>query len=303
MAYAASQPDVSDQLYIEVSALSSLDYFWDHQEGLRLAGEALGVKTEYVGPAEYDMAAMVTAFELAIAKKPDGILVIGFEDSLSAVVDKAVDAGIPVVTLDADLVGSKRVCFVGTGNVNAGYEEGKKLCELIGGDGKIAIATKPGQPNLEERCAGIQKAIDEYPGVEMVQIIDTQSDAAVAAQATAAILQKYPDLAGIATVEAGGGAGVATAVEEAGKAGQIKIVTFDRGDVLEKVKKGVVSASIVQNTQLMPYFGMQVLFAIRNGRFTICNDSEQAGIVSAPVNIDTGIVIVDQDNVDLFMRK
>ena len=56
-----------------------------------------------MGADEYGMSAMVTAFEQAIARKPAGIIVVGFESSLNAIVDKAVDAGIPVVTVDADL--------------------------------------------------------------------------------------------------------------------------------------------------------------------------------------------------------
>ena len=51
-----------DQLYVEVSALGNIDYFYDHKLGMRLAGEVLGVRTEYVGPAEYDMPAMITTF-------------------------------------------------------------------------------------------------------------------------------------------------------------------------------------------------------------------------------------------------
>jgi basic membrane lipoprotein Med (substrate-binding protein (PBP1-ABC) superfamily) len=57
--------NTADQLYIEVSALGSLDYFYDHKMGLQEAGKAMGVKTEYVGPADYDMSAMITAFEEA----------------------------------------------------------------------------------------------------------------------------------------------------------------------------------------------------------------------------------------------
>ena len=86
--------NTADQLYIEVSALGSLDYFYDHKMGLQEAGKSMGVKTEYVGPADYDMSAMITAFEEAIARKPAGIIVVGFEPSLNAIVDKAVDAGI-----------------------------------------------------------------------------------------------------------------------------------------------------------------------------------------------------------------
>ena len=120
-----------------MSALGSLDYFYDHQMGMKLAGEVLGVKTEYVGPPDYDMAAMITMFEQAIARKPNGIVVVGFEPSLSAIVDKAVAAGIPVVTVDADLPGSRRVAFVGTGNFQAGYKGGKKLSELLAGKGQV----------------------------------------------------------------------------------------------------------------------------------------------------------------------
>src|ERR1700760_2409904 len=76
-----TKANISDQLYIEVSALGSLDYFYDHKMGLQEAGKAMGVKTEYVGPAEYDMSAMVTAFEQAIARNPAGLIVVGFEPS------------------------------------------------------------------------------------------------------------------------------------------------------------------------------------------------------------------------------
>ncbi|MGD0090185.1 MAG: substrate-binding domain-containing protein, partial [Planctomycetota bacterium] len=117
----------SQQLYIEVSALGSLDYFYDHKLGMKMAAGALGVQTDYVGPGDDDITgAMVMSFEQAIARKPDGIVVVGFEPSLNALVDKAVDAGIPVVTVDADLPGSKRVAFVGTGNFQAGFQGGKK---------------------------------------------------------------------------------------------------------------------------------------------------------------------------------
>ncbi|HET6454567.1 MAG TPA: substrate-binding domain-containing protein, partial [Armatimonadota bacterium] len=104
-----------DQLYVEVSALGNLDYFYDHKLGMKLAGEALGVRTEYVGPAEYDMPAMITAFEQAMAMKGiKGVVVVGFEDALVPIVNKAIARGIPVVTVDADLPTSNRVAFVGT---------------------------------------------------------------------------------------------------------------------------------------------------------------------------------------------
>ncbi len=294
----------SNQVYIEVSALGSLDYFYDHQMGMNLAGQALGVKTEYIGPPDYDIAAMVSMFEQAIAKKPNGIVVVGFEPSLNPIVDKAVAAGIPVVTVDADLPGSKRVAFVGTGNFQAGYQGGKKLASLIGNKGQVALMTKPGQSNLEERIAGYKKALSESPEIAVVQVADTQSDPNVAAQAASTLLQKYPDLAGIACVEAAGGTGAATAVREARKTGKVKIVSMDRGnEVLELIKEGVISASVAQQTALMPFYATQILFNLNNHPIAISNDNKKAGITAAPTLIDTGVIIIDQSNCEQFMRR
>lgn len=294
----------SDELYVEVSALGNLDYFYDHKLGMEMAGQALGVKTEYVGPAEYDMNAMIAAFEQAIAKKPAGIVVVGFEDSLNPIVDKAIAAGIPVVTVDADLPKSKRIAFVGTGNYQAGYQGGLKMASLIGEKGKVAIATKPGQSNLEERVAGYKAALATYTGIEVVQIIDTQSDPVKAAEGCAAVLQKYPDLAGIACVEAAGGAGAATAVKEAGKAGTVKIVAMDRGnEVLQKIKEGVISASVAQQTALMPFYAVQILYNLKHTNIAISTDNAKAGITGTPAVVDTGAIIVDEKNYEFFMRK
>jgi ribose transport system substrate-binding protein len=295
--------DTSKQLYIEVSALGSLDYFYDHKLGMELAGKCMGVRTEYLGPSDYDMAAMVTVLEQAVARRPNGLVVVGFEPSLNAVVDKAAAAGIPVVTVDADLPGSKRVAFVGTGNWRAGFEGGKKLAALVGGHGKVALMTKPGQSNLEERIKGYQDALAKTD-IQVVQVADTQSDPTVAAQAAASLLQKYQDLAGIACVEAAGGTGAATAVKEAGKVGKVKIVAMDRGnDVLEYIKDGVISATVAQQTALMPFYAVQILYNLNNYRIPISSDNAKAGISGTPETIDTGVIIIDQTNYEYFMRK
>jgi ribose transport system substrate-binding protein len=295
--------DTSDQLYIEVSALGNLDYFYDHKLGMEMVGKELGVRTEYVGPAEYDMNAMVAAFEQAIAKKPNGIVVVGFEPSLDAIVDKAIEAGIPVVTVDADLPTSKRLAFVGTGNFNAGVTGGNKLADLIGGKGKVAIMTRPGQSNLEERVAGYESALAAFPDIEIVQIADTQSDPIVAAQAASTLLQKYPDLAGFACVEAAGGAGAATAVREADMVGKVKIIAMDRGnEVLEAIEEGVISASIAQQTALMPYYAVQILYNLNNSNVDITSDNAAANVLGIPQTVDTGAIIVDESNYMYFMR-
>lgn len=290
-------------LYVLVSALGSNSYFYDHKKGLEIAGEHYGVDVEYKGPPDLNMQSMIQAIELAIARKPGGIMVIGFEESLNNAVDKAVEAGIPVVTLDSDLPNSKRVAFVGTGNYDAGYRGGQKLAELVGGKGKVAILTKVGQPNLEERVRGYREALSTFPDIEIVRVADTKSEVPMAAQAAAAVLAAVQDLNGFGCVEAAGGAGCATALKEAGLAGKVRVVAMDRdNDILNFISQGVIDATVAQQTALMPFYGLSILYHLNHCDIPITTDNTAAGITGVPRAIDTGTILVDRNNCEYFMR-
>ncbi len=171
----------------------NLPYFIDHRVGLEFAGKVLNAKTKFVGPVEYDMTAMVNTMEQTMAEKPDGMNVVGFDAALKPAIDKIVDGGTPLVTLDAEVYGSKRQTFLGTGNYNAGKVGARLLAEAIGDKGKVALITKVGQSNLEERIQGYKDEFAQnHPNIEVAQIIDDQSDSAKAADGLKAVLQRYP---------------------------------------------------------------------------------------------------------------
>src|SRR5512143_49597 len=78
----AVQAPASDELYIYVSAMGNLEYFNAHKYGWKWAGDTLGVKAEYVGPAEVDANAEAAALDQAIARKPAGIAVLAWDPAL-----------------------------------------------------------------------------------------------------------------------------------------------------------------------------------------------------------------------------
>ncbi len=292
-----------EQLYIEVSAAGGTEYWSDHKLGLKQAGDALGVQTEYLGPATYDLEAMATALEQAIAKKPQGLLVAGFEPILVPVINKAVDAGIPVVTVDADLPESKRTAFVGTGNYQAGLVSGKLAAAALQGKGKVVVTSMPGAHNLQERVRGVRDALSATPGIEIVQVLDTQGDTIAITQKCVAVLQQHPDLAAFVAVEAIGGVGAATAVREADRVGKVKIIAMDRSnDVLQGVRDGIIDATLVQQTALMPQYGLEILYNLYNHPMPISRDNQKAGVTGAPTLIDTGVLVVDRHNCEWFLR-
>lgn len=300
---AAGVKDYSDELYIGVYCLGNLEYFYDHKIGLKAAGEMMGVKTKYVGPPDYDINAMVAAFEQAIAEKPAGIITFGAENSLLPVINKAAESGIPVVTVDGDIPDSKRVAFVGTGNYNAGFLGGTKLGEALSGKGKVAILTEPSVDLHRNRHQGYEDALKKFPGIEVVQIGDTKADPVHTLQIVKAILQKNPDLNGIGCTDAVGGAASATAVEEAGLVGKVKILSMDRDrQVLEKIEKGIVTGTIVQKSALMPFFALQIIFNMRHAAVEITTDNAAADIALAPNMIDTGVKYVDAGTAKYYLR-
>jgi len=292
-----------DELYIGVYCLGNLEYFYDHKIGLEAAGKMMGVKTKYVGPPDYDINAMITAFEAAIAEKPAGIITFGAEDSLLPVINKAIDEGIPVVTVDGDIKNSKRIAFVGTGNYNAGVLGGRKLGEVLGGKGKVAILTEPNISLHRDRYQGYQDGLADFPDIEIVQVGDTKADPILTIQIVSAMLQKYPDLAGIGCTDAVGGAASAIAVEEAGLVGKVKILSMDRDrQVLEKIEKGIIEGTIVQKSALMPFFALQIIYNMRHADIEITTDNKAAGLIAAPFMIDTGVVYVEKATAKYYIR-
>lgn len=101
------------------------------------------------------------------------ILSIGPSDSdaLTPYIDKAVDAGIPVLCFDTDAPDSKRIGFVGTDNYEAGRALGEELGKALNGKGTVICETGVvSQAGLILRQQGVQDVLDEkYPDIEIVQ--------------------------------------------------------------------------------------------------------------------------------------
>ena len=75
--------------------------------------------------------AMTDLMEMAIASRADGIIVTAGEaDGMTELIEKAYNAGIPVITLLNDNTNSECLSFVGVGNYNLGKEYGKLIIDM-----------------------------------------------------------------------------------------------------------------------------------------------------------------------------
>jgi len=289
------------QHYVMISAATGAPYWIDSKAGLYDKARELGVQATFTGPPNVDAASQIDAIGRAVAQGVDGIIVVPVSDAVTPAIDRAVEAGIPVVCADADAPSSKRFSFIGTGNYNAGYQGGQLLGKLLGGKGQVALLYIPGWDNLTQRIRGYEDALKKHPGIEIVKIGNDQGSPTEAEKVCRAILHAYPDLAGFGCVAAAGGQGAAVAVKAAGKAGQVKIVAMDRDEAtLQFIEEGVIDASLGQRTYLMPYLALQMLYDLRNDRIRFVDDWAKIGVNPLPPLVDTGSFVMTRENVRQF---
>ncbi|MFB5674245.1 substrate-binding domain-containing protein [Paenibacillus terreus] len=293
------------ETYVMITFQSGMEYWKSILKGYEDAADALGVSIEYRGATRYDAQEQRLVLEQAIARKPAGIAVSAIDPySLLPTINKAVEAGIPIVLFDSGSPGSKAYSFLGTDNYNAGVTAADKMAQLLGREGSVGIITINGQQNHEERTQGFKDTInDRYPGMKVVATADGRGDQVNAREAAAQMLQKYPDLSGIFVTDAASGAGTGEAVLGAKRVGSVKIVSFDTNKAtLDMIQDGTISASIGQGTWNMGYWSLQYLFHLHHG-LTVPAPSSSGQNTPLPVRVDTGISVITKANVDDYYAK
>lgn len=299
---APAAPAKLDEEYIYVSAMGNLEFFNAHKYGWKWAGEALGVTATYVGPPDADVNAQVAAFEQAIAKKPKGIVVFAFDPVITPIINKAWEAGIPVVTILGDMPDSDRIAFVGSRQNDLGYVGGMKLAEALGGEGQVAILSLPGVQMFDDREAGFRAAFDTFPGIEVVQVGDTKADTVTAVNVAKDIMQAHPDLVAFVGTDSTAGIGAATAVKEAGKIGEVQSVAMDRNsDVLQAIADGILTGTVAQDDAAMAFWALVVLYNYNHNQAPLTVDNQAAGVVTGPTSVFMTVNYIDKSNLQYFL--
>ncbi len=291
-----------EEHYIFVAFNTSLPYWQEAEAGLTDAAKQMGVKAEVTGPSAFSPEEELKAFQQAVAQKPSGILLSASNPNIfKTPIDAAIQQGIPVICVDADAPESHRVLFIGTDNFRAGQESGRRMGELLKGNGNVAVITIPGQFNLVERFLGVTEALKKFPGIKVIKTIDDKGDARVAYDDLSALLQSKDKPDGIICLEASGGAGAADALHRVDLTGKIAIVAFDKDPgTLDWIERGAITATVVQKPYVMSYYGLKFLDDLHHNAVHEFKEWRTAPAAPIPAWVDTGTAIVDKNNVKVF---
>jgi ribose transport system substrate-binding protein len=194
--------------------------------GAERAAKQANAEILWRGPETTDEIRQKEILESFIAQRVDGIAISCLNgDLLTDAIDRAVEAGIPVITWDSDAPKSKRLAFYGVNDIEGGRALGEGLATLLGGTGKVAIITALGADNLQKRLAGARAALQAHPGITVVEEFDVKDDAVRVAEIIASATQRYPDLDGWLSV-GGWPVFVRNALDPVDSA-RTKVVAFD----------------------------------------------------------------------------
>lgn len=297
---------VNDEEYVWVSANAHLPLFVAHDHpALFQIGEELGVRVTIAGPDTVDIPGLVAAVEQTAARRPAGMMVVGWDPSaLIPAINHAVDEGVRVVCVDADVPGSKRLAFIGTDWYDLGVRQGEAMVRALQGRrGKVAMLGLIEQAIDQQAFAGFQ-SVAQRAGLSVLEPLQDKGNQAEAARVAGALLQAQADLIGMAGFDSESGPGMGQAIREAGKAGQIAATCVDAEEQhLRLLKEGVLTACIGQKRELFTYYGVKALHDAVHATLRLTADDRRAHIDPIPGNYNTGTFTVTRENVDVFLSK
>src|SRR5262245_38707565 len=256
----------------------------------REAKQLGNVQVLWNAPTSADQLKQKEILESFITQRVDGIAISCLNGPfLADSINRAIDAGIPVVTWDSDAPTSKRIAFYGVDDFASGRILGEQTVQLLGGKGKVAIITSIGATNLQRRLDGLRDVLSKNPGIQVVEVYDIKEDAVHCAEIIAAGTNRYPDLAAWVSV---GGWPVFTRNALAGVPANVKVISFDTiAPAPDLLKAGKVQVLLGQK-----YFGwgsesVRLLADIKAGKNP-----------PSPV-IDSGVDVVTAANVDQYLEQ
>lgn len=287
---------LAQDITVAVVPKVAVPFFDDCNTGAAEAAKELGVKYQWVVPANTQGSTQVKIIEDLMARHVDGIAIsVNEPKSVEGIIKQATDAGIKVLTFDSDSANSGRSMYIGTINKQAGVTMGNAMAEALGGKGEVAIVTgQLGASNLNERIDGVKEALQAYPDIKIVATEGTEDDLARAVSVTEALLRGHPNLAGIFGISQVGGPAVAKVLaqqEFADKKGKLKVYAFDDlPDTIKGVKEGFINGIMVQRPVTMGKLAVEHLVAQIKGEET------------DPKDIDTGVTVVTADNLGSYTK-
>ena len=281
-----------------IPGLTTDAFYITMHKGADAAAKALGVNLVFQGAADFNPVTQVPVLNAIIGRKPDAILIAPTDKvQLVESLKKAVDAGIPVLTVDTFIgdghyqTGSGDADFplsyIASDNILGGEIAARALAKAIGDKGKVYVSNvRPGISTTDQREEGFKNEMKKHPNIAVLETQFNDDDANKAASQFQSVFARNSDLTGVFGANLFSAMGAANGVKQSGGTGKVKVEAFDAPtSIVQEIKSGNVDIAIAQHPSEIGYFGVVAAYAHLTGQ-------------SIPTLIGTGFTVIDKDNVD-----
>ena len=288
-------------------------YFDAADIGAQEAAAELGVSVTYLGSATADATEQIQLVNSLIAQKVDGLAISANDsDALMPTGRAAIDEGIPVVSWDSQITPGGRTVHVNQAVAEeVGRIQVQIIADLIGGEGQIAILSATSTaPNQNEWIEWMKDELakPEYADIELVAIVYGDDEDEKSYNEAQGLMKSYPELKGIISPTTVGIAASASAVQDAGKVGQVMVTGLGTPNQMrEYVRSGATPKFALWNPTDLGYLTIYTLHAIATDQIEgKPGDTFSAGRLGEHTIDENGMVLLgppmvfDADNIDDF---
>src|SRR5215469_12797200 len=262
-----------------IPGLTTDAFYITMHRGAQAAADALGVDLIFQGAPEFNPVQQVPVLNAIIGRKPDAILIAPTDKvQLVEPLKKAVDAGIPVLTVDT-FIGNGRYktgsgdadfpsSYIASDNILGGEIAARALAKAIGDKGKVYVSNvKPGVSTTDQREQGFKEEMKKHPNITVLETQFNDDDANKAASQFQSVYARNPDLAGVFGANLFSAVGASNGAKQGGATGKIKVAAFDApASVVPEIKAGGVDIAIAQHPAEIGFFGVCAAYAHLTGQ-------------------------------------
>ena len=259
--------------------------------GVERAAKEDKVNAQFIGPVGSDADGQISEIETLMGKM-DGLAISSVStDALAPLINRVLEAGIPVVTFNTDNPDSKRLAFAGQDLVQSGVEAGKLMAKVLDGKGKVMITTIDAAAQWSlDREKGAREGLKQAAGIEVINTLNTGTDPQKIYAAIENAMLADPSITGILSLECCSTPAAGTWVERNKQTDKVKIVGFDLLDqTVELVQSGNVQATIDQAPEQQGFAAVDLLVKFLGGQ-TIDN-------------VYTGVSVYTKENISEIVKK
>ncbi|RXY99006.1 sugar-binding protein [Fictibacillus sp. S7] len=266
----AQQPSHYSYHFVLISEEVDNEYWRLVEKGAEAASRKHNIHLDYWGPKQANNEEQLTFIDKAIASKVDGIMTQGVSsDTFNYLVNKSVQKGIPLITVDTDAPESVRMAYVGSDNYLAGKLAGETMIKQTSGLQKVGIVTgRFDASNQQLRVKGFKDAVSNVSRIQIAGIGESNITKSGAIQATYELLKNHRNITAFYGTSALDGLGISQVASLYQQKKRPFIIAFDTlPETLTLLNKQKIDATVAQYPFVMGERAVETLFSIKKGAY------------------------------------